>query len=161
MKLLEPTHIYTLGDYYASPNLREDCHNVKEGNAVTANDMAHALAEKLPKDCLLVPIPSYSGYNETFTRMLAYYADAPIAYVLGRKHINMGLYNLKKQGYIVTEEDVCLFPNGPLPEGNIVLVDNVVATGTTLSAAIRAIGKPCAVACMAVDYGAYNNYHTV
>lgn len=160
MKRLEATKIYTLGDYYKTPYLREDCHNVKDGNAVTANDCAYRLAEKLPKDCTLVPVPSLSGHNENFARMVAYYANIPIDYSLARTAgMNDGLYKMKKEGTPANEEDTGIFAHGNPPDGKIVLIDNVIATGTTMSAAIRAIGKPCEAACIAMDYEQYNYYN--
>lgn len=157
--LLKPTKIHTLGDYYKTPYLREDCHRIKQGNAVTANDCAVRLSEKLPKDCVIVPIPSRSGCNEAFARMLAYYANVPIYYDLARELRPSSLYDMKKRGEQVTEKDTGLFLHGNPSDGRIVLVDNVIATGTTISAAIRAIGKPCEAACIAVDYEQYNYYH--
>lgn len=158
MNHLTPTKIHTLGDYYKPPYLREDCHRVKENDAVTANDVAYHLAKKLPKDCILVPVPSLSGYNEAFTRMLAYYANAPISFCLQRALGYGSLYKMKKEGGMpITEEMTGIWCNGPAPKQKVVLVDNVIATGTTMSAAIRAIGKPCEAACIAVDYEQYNN----
>lgn len=152
-----PEHIITLGDYYKTPNLREDCHNVKDGNAVTANDCAYRLAEKLPKDCTIVAVPSLSGANEAFARMVAYYANAPLSFCLQRAKGYGSLYKMKKMGGTpITEEMTGIFCNGLAPKGRVVLVDNVIATGTTMSAAIRAIGKPCDAAVIAVDYDAYN-----
>ena len=154
---MEPTRIYTLGDYYKTKFLREDCHWVKGGNGVAANDCARRLSHKVPKDCILVPIPSVHGYNEAFTKMLAYYADLPYAQCLYRDVNNISLYAKKKRGETVTEQDTGIYADtGHIPMGKILLVDNVIATGTTMSAAIRAIGKPCEAACIAVDYDNYN-----
>lgn len=155
--LLKPAEIYTLGDYYKTPELREDCHNVKDGNSVTANDCAYRLAQKLPKDGLLIPVPSRSGYNEAFTQMLAYYANLPVLNGLRKLNPELSVYRSKKEGgMVITEKMVSMTFNGFLTHQRVILVDNVLATGTTASAAIRAIGKPCEMACIAVDYEQYN-----
>ena len=158
MEQLRPTIIHTLGDYYETEYLREDCHNAKAGNQVTMNDAAVRLAKSLPKDCILVPIPSLSGNNESFARMLSFYSRKPISYCLQRGRGYGSLYQMKKDGCKVTEEDTGIWCNGGAPNGLIVLVDNVIATGTTMSAAIRAIGKPCEAVCIAVDFNTYKTY---
>ena len=155
----KPEHIYTLGDYYKTPGLREDCHRVREGNMVASNDCAYRLAEKLPSDAVLLSIPSISGTTEAFARMVAYYANRPISFCLKKALGYDSTYKRKKRGEQVTESDTGIYCDKNVPDGHLVLVDNVMATGTTVSASIKAIGKPCDVACVAVDYELYEHYN--
>ena len=63
----------------------------------------------------------------------------------------VSLYENKKRGEKVSEKDCQFYLAAPVPQGDIVLVDNVIATGTTVSAAQRTLGRRCAVAVVAVD----------
>ena len=160
MKRLQPKSIYTLGDYYKSEYLREDCHLIRGKNLVTMCDKAYDLAQKLPKDGVLIPVPSLSGYNEEFTRLVAYYANLPFYPTLARENLgNCGLYLMKKGGAEVTEADTGIFCLGCPPEGRLILIDNVIATGTTISACLRALGRDTDAACVAVDYNTYNKHN--
>lgn len=151
MEKLTPVRVYSLGDYYDIAGLRELCHAVKEGDGKAMRKAAKGLCKLLPQGCTLVPVPSRSGHNETFTRKLAVMAGLPYRKCLDRSG-GESLYDLKRRGVRVTEETTGIKP-GPdvLPEGHVILVDNVIATGTTMSAAIRAIGRPCEAAVIAVD----------
>jgi predicted amidophosphoribosyltransferase len=153
METLAPIRVYTLGDYKLK-GLRQACHEAKRGDYLTIRDYAEVLAKKLPKHCTLVPIPSH--HSETFCQMIANFSGLPISRCLQRREGVGSLYEKKKRGERVTEEDtgISLFDNAP--KGKVVLVDNVIATGTTMSAAIRAIGKPCEAVCIAIDFSINN-----
>lgn len=162
MARLKPQHIYTLGDYYATPDLQEDCHQIRKGNLVAVADAAYALAQKLPQNSILVPVPSRSGYAESLCEMMGYYARVPIARPLSREDLrNGGVYLMKKGGKKVSESDTGIYRNESFfsPGRRVVLVDTVLATGTSFSASARALGIPCEMACVAVDYDTYNKYN--
>ena len=157
MKRLEATNIYTLGDYYRGVGLRDLCHAVKDLDWKAIDKAAVRLAPLIPKNAVLVPICSLRHYTDYLASAIhSLRTDTKVSYCLDSRR-DGSLYNLKKAGLEITEAD-CMFyvANGVVPAGRLVLVDNVVATGTTVSAAIRAIGRDCEVACIAVDYSNYN-----
>lgn len=158
MKRLEATSIYTLGDYYGGVGLRDLCHAVKNRDWKAIDTAAKRLAPLIPKDAVLVPICATNHYTDYIASSIhSLRADTKVSYCLDSRR-DGSIYNLKKAGLVPTEKD-CMFyvANGAVPQGRLVLIDNVIATGTTVSAALRAIGRDCVVACIAVDYSTYNN----
>ncbi len=149
-----PVTIYTLGDYYGIPELRTICHLVKDGQVEIQLKAAVELAMMLPKESVLVPVPSRNGGTVELARLLGELTHLPVIQCL-KQDSTESLYNLKKAGKKVTEADCAITLTGKAPEGNIVLVDNVIATGTTMSAAIEAIGRDCDAACLALDMNTY------
>lgn len=153
-----PTKIYTLGDYYRDRGLRQACHEIKQGENLAmrsiAMDFVDLFANRPPRGAVLVPVPSLTGYNETFCRVLGYSLGLPVREDLLWRSVEHGsLYALKRQGVVPTEEMTGIRPGrGIPPSEDIILVDNVIATGTTMSAALRAIGRPCDALCIALDY---------
>lgn len=167
MKRLIPNIIYACGDYYQSPGLRELCHRVKKGADLAAMDEAvRRLIEVMPDGPhILVPVPNCATDGFYYTDILcAMIADkrkdcevAPLIYA--EKKVR--LYDLKKQRS-VTEAD-CGFSLDRAEDlyipmdARILLVDNVIGTGTTMSAAIRVLSnRPCDALVIAVDFNAFN-----
>lgn len=162
MEKIKPDTIYTLGDYYRTSLLRELCHSVKDCNSVSNIRLAgRLLAALIPNDVILVPIPCCSARNYT-DRLVQEIAACKWKdenerknhvrlQVLGRDS-NDTLYEMKISGKHISEEDCKFVLTGEVPKGDIVLVDNVLATGTSASAAMRLIGRRCNVATIAVDF---------
>ena len=102
-----------------------------------------------------MPIPSRSGYSEDGAKFISDMLGARYCPCIGRNP-GQSLYMMKKSGREVSEEDTGFYLKSAVPNGNILLFDNVIATGTSLSSAMRLLGRPCDIACLAVDY---NEYH--
>lgn len=162
MEKILPKKVYALGDYYMTEGLRETCHEIKENpNCIPLlKEVAKRLAALIPKDALLVPVPcSNSYYTDKLCMFIA--AERWRGVIPAVNHYcntfldtmkDGSLYDKKKAGLPVAEKDCQFFLTGPVPDGRIVLVDNVLATGTTASAAMRCIGRKCELAVIAVDH---------
>ena len=140
---------------YYTDGVPEICHAAKDGDAGAIRKMAEEMAKDLRGDEILVPVPSRSGIA-TITRRLA----DEISKISGCKVENVlrgptreSLYELKKNGQAITPEMLGLQASH-IPEGRVMLVDNVVATGTTARAAMKAIPGAWMLA-YAMDSGAY------
>ena len=156
-KVVEPIEIRCLGDYYETPKLRDICHSVKDGNDWPIWPILPELTNLIPKGCVIVPIPDNQGINEWICCEIARLLGASVSYCLQKSEL-YSLYNTKKERP-VTEDDVNIEKIGNYgPYGAVVLFDNVVATGTTIKKCMKLIGKPCYVACIAVDWKTFNDY---
>ena len=147
-------HCIYMHEYYTD-GVPEICHAAKDGDAGAIRKMAEEMAKDLRGDEILVPVPSRSGIA-TITRRLA----DEISKLSGCKVENVlrgptreSLYELKKNGQAITPEMLGLQASH-IPEGRVMLVDNVVATGTTARAAMKAIPGAWMLA-YAMDSGAY------
>lgn len=160
-KLIRPTTIYYLGEYYADNGLRELCHRMKSQpeDKESVETAAELLSQLIPNSAVLIPIPSLTSAHATSLAIeIALRKWKTVSQ--RRKHLcldclqtskTVSLYENKKRGEKVSEKDCQFYLAAPVPQGDIVLVDNVIATGTTVSAAQRTLGRRCAVAVVAVD----------
>ena len=158
--LLRASNIITLSPYRQG-NMSAVCHNMKERGASATYPELRQLAIKIQKHygntsgLVIVPIPSRSGYSEDGAKFISDMLGARYCPCIGRNP-GQSLYMMKKSGREVSEEDTGFYLKSAVPNGNILLFDNVIATGTSLSSAMRLLGRPCDIACLAVDY---NEYH--
>lgn len=159
-ELLRASNIITLSPYRQG-NISTVCHNMKEKGVETSYQELRQLAVKIKqhygetKGLVIVPIPSRSGYSEEGAKFISDMLGARYCPCIGRNP-GQSLYMMKKSGREVSEEDTGFYLKSAVPNGNILLFDNVVATGTSLSSAMRLLGRPCDIACLAVDYEKYN-----
>ena len=116
---------------------------LKEGDIGAIKYAAQKMADLIPPNSVLVPMPSHKGYA-TDTLLLAKeiqkITKTPIADILKGKS-RMSLYSAKKMGVPIDSNYLGFRKVGDVPSGyNPVLIDNVVDTGLTAKSALEAIG---------------------
>ena len=146
--------ILSIGDYKAYQDL---CHRVKTGERSSIQEAAHLMAERIPflLTSVLIPMPSHLGFA-TYTlgicNEISNLTGIPVVNALrGKEHESM--YYLKRNGIVIPNPSFFGFhlvvdiPADLTP----VIVDNVIATGQTMKAALAAVKTaiPCTIA---VDY---------
>lgn len=134
--------------YFATGNYRqgnrcETAHAMKEGANWAIIRAAREMVRYIPTNAVLVPMPSHTGratYTLDLCRLIARETAATVCdYLRGSERET--LYNLKKQGRKPTPKKLGFYLSQPLPtDKRVLIIDNVVATGTTAAAAVRAIG---------------------
>ena len=134
--------------YFATGNYRKDgrsetAHAMKEGANWAIIRAAREMVQYIPTNAVLVPMPSHTGratYTKELCRLIARETAAEVCdYLRGKERET--LYNLKKQGRHILPAKLGFYLSQPLPAGKrVIIIDNVVATGTTAAAAVRAIG---------------------
>lgn len=143
--------ILSLGDY--AP-LRSICHRVKTGDASALSDAAARMASGIifPARTLLIPVPSHLGYATDTLALceeLSRRTGFPVLDILLGKS-RESLYLLKRCGAPMPGTGMLdMHLAADIPSGfQPVLVDNVIATGLTMRAALSAVPSaiPCAVA---------------
>lgn len=151
---MRPSGILTLGDYSL---LREQCHLLKDGCGEQFGNIAQQLTDNLlfPANSVFVPMPSSSGhatYTASLCRLMSALSGIPTMDVLKAEKREQ-LYLMKKIGLpLPSPGEMGMRLAAPLPPGAVpVIVDNVIATGTTMEEALSVLPMaiPCAVA---VDY---------
>ena len=135
--------------YFATCNYRQGtnattAHAMKNGERWAIYKAAEAMAKYIPTNAVLVPIPSHTG-NATYTlelaKRIARATNAEVLDALKCEPREM-LYNLKKQGKRPTPRQMGFYLVRSIPENKrVIILDNVVATGTTAAAAVQAVGK--------------------
>ena len=124
-------------DYYSDPDVRETAHLIKDGNISAIYKAAKEMATMVSSKDILVPIPSRSGKATTtllLTKAIARLSRARVANVLIGKN-RQALYDLKRTGKKVDDSFFGYSSINSPKRGNIILVDNVYATGATANAA--------------------------
>lgn len=120
---------------------RKIANALKEKDADAVRVAAEEIANILPSDCVLVPMPSHLGYAND-TKVLA----EAVSRITGNEVID-ALEGFSRESVRVAKEKRHKFtPEGfgfrlkeSLPEGKqVVIIDNVIASGTTAAAASRA-----------------------
>ena len=134
--------------FFATGNYRKDgrtetAHAMKEGANWAIYKAAAEMVQYIPTNAVLVPMPSHTGratYTLELCKRIARETAAEVCdYLKGTPRET--LYSLKKQGRKPTPKKLGFYLSQPIPSGKrVIIIDNVVATGTTAAAAVRAIG---------------------
>ena len=130
------------GHYYEGIN-QWVAHKLKEGDTDAFDYAARQMAKLLPKNAVLVPIPGRHGTPDQtlkLCRNIASYTHLPILDAL-RGNERESQYEAKYKGRYLTDEQLGYRRIATIPTGRIpYLIDNVVDTGTTAKAAVKALG---------------------
>lgn len=142
-------------DYYSSSDIREISHGLKNSEPHAIEYAAKALANILPSNITLIPVPSACGFA-THTLLLANEISRinPSILVLDclEGFERQSLYERKKSNIPVNEHFFGFRVTENINASNAVLLDNVFATGTIMVYAQKAIGSPIPYAVFAKDY---------
>ena len=136
------TRFFATGNYRKNGRC-ETAHAMKDGEKWAIAKAAREMAAFIPSNCVLIPMPSHTGkatYTLELARLISRETSAQVLDILkGRERET--LYNLKKQGRHILPAKLGFYLSQPMPAGKrVIIIDNVVATGTTAAAAVRAIG---------------------
>ena len=130
------------GHYYEGIN-QWVAHKLKEGDTDAFDYAARQMSKLLPKNAVLVPIPGRHGTPDQtlkLCRNIASYTHLPILDALRGKD-RESQYEAKYKGRSLTEEQLGFHRVASLPSDHVpYLIDNVVDTGTTAQAAVKALG---------------------
>ena len=135
--------------FFATGNYRKDgrtetAHAMKEGANWAIIRAAREMAQYIPTNAVLIPMPSHTGratYTKELCRLIARETAAEVRDIL-RGSERETLYTLKKQGRHIMPKKLGFYVTEPAPtDRRILIIDNVVATGTTAAAAVQAVGR--------------------
>ena len=127
--------------YYEDPGTQALHHALKAGSHDAAVEMARAMAPFVPPSAVLVPMPGRTGRGGAGLRIAQALSDLtgrPVVEAL-RGRERESLYAAKKRGIDPTHIDLGFRAHGPIPRGQILIIDNVVGTGHTARSALRAL----------------------
>lgn len=130
------------GHYYEGIN-QWVAHKLKEGDTDAFDYAARQMSKLLPKNAVLVPIPGRHGKADQtmhLCRDIASYTCLPVVDALRGKD-RESQYEAKYKCRSLTEEQLGFHRVASLPSDRVpYLIDNVVDTGTTAKAAVKALG---------------------
>ena len=135
--------------FFATGNYRKDgrtetAHAMKNGERWAIYKAAAEMVQYIPTNAVLVPMPSHTGratYTLELCKRIAHETAAEVRDIL-RGSERETLYTLKKQGRHIMPKKLGFYVTEPAPtDRRILIIDNVVATGTTAAAAVQAIGR--------------------
>ena len=132
------------GHYYDGIN-NWLCHKLKENDPQAINYCARQLAKMLPENAVVVPIPGHHGLalqTLFLARAISEQSKGSIAIANVLKgNSRISNYQAKKNGYSLTTSELGFRKVATLPKDKVpYLLDNVVDTGTTAKAAVKALG---------------------
>ena len=134
--------------YYQNIELNTLAKKIKDGDGIAIRRAAEKMSPLVKKDDILVPVPSHNGraeYTLTLSRQIAALTGAVVKDVLaGEKRESS--YLLKKKGIMLQVGDLGFRLIGDKPEGHVLVVDNVIASGNTAKAAVDVISDATVLA---------------
>jgi pyrimidine operon attenuation protein/uracil phosphoribosyltransferase len=131
-------------DYYGDNLARLLAHKMKRNDRMAIQQIANDLSSLVNGDCGLIPIPGRFGIALN-TALLVDFISEKSRYQVDVVDVMVGsrrqaLYKCKIEGKEMDESTLGFKLSGEIPEDKkIYLVDNVVATGLTASAALKLV----------------------
>lgn len=129
------------GRYFVN---RNKAHSIKGRDPKVIAEIADKMAPMIPKDAVLVPAPGHTGEATDMldlAKALSERTGVPVADVL-KSEPRDSQYESKRTGKPLTAEQLGITMKGELPEGKLpVVIDNVVDSGNTAEACVKALGK--------------------
>lgn len=127
----------TTGEYY-SHGRNSIAHGMKNGNPKSISRAAAEMSKFVSPNVILIPMPGHSGvatYTKDLAEQIAGLTGAKVCDIM-RGAIRETFYDIKKNGGNVQKDYLGLYLTEELPEGQIMIVDNCISTGTTAAAAL-------------------------
>lgn len=128
--------------------VRKIAYALKDGNGLAIAEASLRMEELVPAGAVLVPVPNSSGdtsANRKLADVLAAVTGGQVADVLGRNVNVQSSTSRRKSGVPGLPRDAqarSMELSGVLPEGQVVLIDNVITTGATMLGTWDALGRP-------------------
>ncbi len=144
--------------YITTGNYRKKAHNdlakeMKQGNSLAIAIAAAEMERYIPDNAVLIPMPSHKGfatYTLELAKRIGELTQTEVCDTL-KGSPRKSLYQLKKEGRNPRKAKFGFYLTASIPSGKqIIIIDNVVATGTTAAAAATAVGD-CVVFALADD----------
>lgn len=126
-------------------DVRDLAKKVKTRDPKVIQQVAEMMAPLIPENAVLVPVPSHVGEATDMldlAKAIAKIKGCEVADVLKSAPRESQYQTKKESGQAITADQMGITVNGNLPEGKIpVVVDNVVDSGNTAEACVKALGK--------------------
>lgn len=136
--------IISAKDYYRSPQARELAHAVKDGCNDAIEQMAKQLTLYVPKDAVLIPVPSRHGIATDTKKIALLLQDMSqcgvLDIVIG--HERSSLYEIKKQHRTVDRNFFGYHLSGRMSLGRPVILDVLIDTGLTAHSVAHLFHNP-------------------
>ena len=134
---------FTATAKYYQGDIRNMARMIKRGDASAIRYAAETMARYVKDGSVLVPVPGHGGMATdtlALANEISMITGSPVVDAL-KGIVRESVYDMKAEGYLPTAEELGFYQAAKLPEGReIVLIDDVVGTGTTAVAAREALG---------------------
>lgn len=129
---------------YYEGDVREIVEGIKRKDPSSLKKAAEAMAKAVKTGDALVPVPSHLGYAEetlALAEEISRLTGAPVVDAL-KSTPRSSNYEKEELGVLPSANTLGMFKTANVPEGRrVVLVDNLVSTGTAAAAAAEAMGE--------------------
>lgn len=141
-KEIDGVTFLSAGRYYDGIN-KWVSHKLKEDDNEVIDYAARSISRLLPSNAVIIPMPGHKGepdHTMKLARAIASYTRLSVLDALrGRERESQ--YEAKHHGRLLTESQMGFRRIVPLPSDRVpFILDNVVDTGTTAKAAVKALG---------------------
>ena len=146
--------IISVADYYGTKGARELVHRVKnndvEAIAIMARAMAAVAIERLPADCILIPVPSHTGRASNtldLAKQISALTGFPVFDIINGSHRDTW-YSVKQQGVSAMDITTEFFDFKLLHEiapHKAIIIDMVFDTGCTIAAISKLFNRPITI----------------